>query len=228
MVIWAIDGTGVVGKTWLAVRWAHDHMQDFPDGQLYINLRGFGPSGSAVKPGEAVRGFLDAFGVPAEQIPAGLDAQIGLYRSTLAGQRVLVVLDNARDVEQVRPLLPGSAGCMVLVTSRNQLTGLVAADGARPLSLDLLTAGEARDLLAGRLGAGRVAAEPHAVSEIITWCAGCRSPWPSPPRAARPAPVSRSPGWPGSCATQRAGWMHSMPVTRPPTCGPCSPGPTAP
>ena len=171
MAIWAIDGTGGVGKTWLALRWAHDNVRSFPDGQLHINLRGFGPSGSAVDPAQAVRAFLDAFGVAAERIPAGLDAQIGLYRSTLAGKRVLVVLDNARDVEQVRPLLPGSAGCVVVVTSRNRLTGLVATEGARTLSLDLLTDGEAHDLLAGRLGADRVAAEPHAVSEIIARCA---------------------------------------------------------
>jgi DNA-binding SARP family transcriptional activator/tetratricopeptide (TPR) repeat protein len=172
MVIWAIDGTGGIGKTWLAVRWAHDHVQSFPDGQLYINLRGFGPSGSAVDPAEAVREFLDALGIPAGRIPAGLDAQVRLYRSTLAGKRALIVLDNARDVEQVRPLLPGSPGCMVVVTSRGQLAGLVAADGACPLSLDLLTVGEARDVLASRLGGGRVSAEPAAVAEIIVRCAG--------------------------------------------------------
>jgi tetratricopeptide (TPR) repeat protein len=146
-------------------------MSSFPDGQLYINLRGFGRSGSAVSPAEAVRGFLVALGVAAGQIPAGLDAQTGLYRSMLASRRVLVVLDNARDVEQVRPLLPGSACCLVLVTSRSRLTGLVAAEGARPLPLGLLTAGEARDVLAARLGVGRVTAEARAVGEIIDRCA---------------------------------------------------------
>jgi tetratricopeptide (TPR) repeat protein len=142
-----------------------------PDGQLYVNLRGFGPGGTALDPGEAMRGFLDAFGVPVTQIPEGLDAQAGLYRSLLTGKRVLVVLDNARDAEQVRGLLPGSPGCLAIVTSRNHLTGLVAADGAHPLALDLLTDAGARDLLALRLGAGRVAAEPDAVGEIIERCA---------------------------------------------------------
>jgi tetratricopeptide (TPR) repeat protein len=171
MAIWAINGTGGVGKTWLALRWAHDHAQSFPDGQLYVDLRGFGPSGAAVDPAVAVRGFLNAFGVAAEQIPAGLAAQAALYRSVLAGKRVLVVLDNARDVDQVRPLLPGSAGCLVLVTSRDRLTGLIVADGAQALNLDLPAATEARDLLADRLGADRVAAEPDAVNEIVARCA---------------------------------------------------------
>jgi tetratricopeptide (TPR) repeat protein len=109
--------------------------------------------------------------VPAQRIPAGLPAQIGLYRSLLADRRVLIVLDNARDAEQVRPLLPGSPGCRVVITSRNQLSGLVAADGAHPLTLDLLTTAEAGALLARRLGAERVAAEPDAVDEIIMRCA---------------------------------------------------------
>ena len=165
------ERTGGVGKTWLALRWAHEHAQAFPDGQLYLNLRGFDPSGTVLDPADAAPGLLAAFGIAAEQIPAGLDAQLGLYRSVLSGKQVLMVLDNARDVEQVRPLLPGSAGCLVLVTSRNRLAGLVATHGARPLSLDLLTAGEARDLLAGRLGADRTAAEPDAVAEIIARCA---------------------------------------------------------
>jgi tetratricopeptide (TPR) repeat protein len=117
-----------------------------------------------------VRGFLDALGVAVARIPQGLDAQSGLYRSLLAGKRMLVMLDNARDADQVRPLLPGSPGCLAIVTSRNQLSGLVA-EGARPLSLDLLSTAEARDLLARRLGAGRVAGEPGPVDEIIERCA---------------------------------------------------------
>ena len=169
-VISAVSGTAGVGKTALAVRWAHRVRAEFPDGQLYVNLRGFDPSGAPVAPADAVRGFLDAFEVPAERIPTGFDAQVGLYRSLLTGRRVLVVLDNARDAEQVRPLLPGASGCVVVVTSRSQLIGLVA-EGAHPLPLDLLPVAEARQLLAGRLGAGRVAAEPRAVDEIIAACA---------------------------------------------------------
>jgi tetratricopeptide (TPR) repeat protein len=172
VVVSAIGGTAGVGKTALAVHWAHAVADRFPDGQLYVNLRGFDPCGSApVAPAEAVRGFLDAFGVPTQRIPVALDAQAGLYRSLLAGRRVLAVLDNARDVDQVRPLLPGTPGCLVVVTSRNQLTPLVAIEGAHLLTLDLLSVGEARELLARRLGAARVAAEPQAVDEIIERCA---------------------------------------------------------
>ena len=166
-VITAIHGTAGIGKTALAVYWAHQVADRFPDGQLFVNLRGFDPTGEAMAPREAIRGFLDAFEVPAERIPAGLQAQVGLYRSLLAGKRVLVVLDNARDVEQVGPLLPGAPGCLTVVTSRNTLTGLVAAQGAQPLMLDLLTTDEARQLLMLRLGAARVAGDSTAVDEII-------------------------------------------------------------
>ncbi|WP_329218537.1 tetratricopeptide repeat protein [Streptomyces sp. NBC_01485] len=170
VVISAIDGMAGIGKTTLAVHLAHRVAHRFPDGQLFVDLRGFGPEGSAVAPAEAVRGFLDAFGVPPQRIPAGLDAQAALYRSLVVNRRVLVVLDNARDAEQVRPLLPGAPGCLVLITSRNHLQGLVAANGAHPLTLGLLTINEARDTLINRLGADRVAAEPRAVAEIISLC----------------------------------------------------------
>jgi len=170
-VIFAVSGTAGVGKTALAVHWAHRVAGRFPDGQLYVNLRGFDPGGAARDPGQALRGFLDAFGVPSTRIPDDLAAQVGLFRSLLAGKRVLMVLDNARSAEQVRPLLPGSPGCLAIVTSRDQLAGLVATEGARPLALDLLTAADARDLLAGRLGADRVAAESEAVECIIAACA---------------------------------------------------------
>ncbi|MFC6021370.1 ATP-binding protein [Plantactinospora solaniradicis] len=171
VVISAVDGTAGVGKTALAVCWAHQVADRFPDGQMYVNLRGYDPVGPPMTPTEAVRGFLDSLDVPAERIPLGLDAQVSLYRSVLAGRRVLVVLDNARDAAQVRPLLPSSPGCMALVTSRTQLTSLIVAEGAQPLTVDLLSIDEARELLVRRLGADRVAAEPEPVREIITRCA---------------------------------------------------------
>ncbi|GIJ70531.1 SARP family transcriptional regulator [Virgisporangium ochraceum] len=167
-----IAGTAGVGKTALAVHWAHRVAERFPDGQLYANLRGFGPAGATTEPAAALRGFLIALEVPVQRIPSDLDALAALYRSVLAGRRVLVVLDNARDAEQVRPLIPGSAGCLALVTSRNRLAGLVAAEGARPLELDVLTPAEARDLLAHRIGPRRIHAEPDATSGIVTYCAG--------------------------------------------------------
>ncbi|GIJ76403.1 DNA-binding transcriptional activator of the SARP family [Micromonospora phaseoli] len=172
VAISAVGGMGGIGKTWLALRWAHDNLDRFPDGQLYVNLRGFEPSVAAMPPEMALRGFLDALGVPPGSVPLDLDAQIGLYRSTVSGRRMLIVLDNARDAEQVRPLLPGIPGCAVLVTSRQQLSGLVAAEGADPVTLDLLTAAEARELLASRLGGDRVAAEPRAVEGIVERCSG--------------------------------------------------------
>jgi DNA-binding SARP family transcriptional activator len=171
VVISAVSGTAGVGKTALAVHWAHRVAPRFPDGQFYVNLRGFGPGGQPAEPGEAIRGFLDALGVPAERIPDSVQAQAALYRSLVAGKRMLVVLDNAHDPAQVRPLLPSSPGCLVLVTSRSDLAGMVAADGAYPVSLDLLTTAEASDLLAWRLGQARVASDPQAVQEIIDRCA---------------------------------------------------------
>jgi DNA-binding SARP family transcriptional activator/tetratricopeptide (TPR) repeat protein len=167
-----VTGTAGVGKTTLAIRFARQVASRFPDGQLYVNLRGFDPSGAAADPGTALRGFFEALGVPPRQVPASLEAQTGLFRSLLDGKRMLLLLDNARSTEQVRPLLPGSPGCMVVITSRSQLTGLVAAEGARPLPLDVLSGAEARELLIRRLGAERVAAEPTAVTELIGQSAG--------------------------------------------------------
>ncbi|MEH1166576.1 BTAD domain-containing putative transcriptional regulator [Micromonospora sp. CPCC 205539] len=171
VTIVAISGTPGVGKTALAVHWAHHVADHFPDGQLYVNLRGFDPSGTAAHPAEALRGFLDAFEVAPHRIPVEPAAQAGLYRSLLAGRRVLVVLDNARDAEQVRPLLPGSPGCLVLVSSRTQLTGLVAVEGAHAVQLDLFSRADARYMLAQRIGGSRVAAEPAAIDTLITHCA---------------------------------------------------------
>jgi DNA-binding SARP family transcriptional activator/tetratricopeptide (TPR) repeat protein len=171
LVVAAVSGTAGVGKTALAVRWAHRVAPGFPDGQLYLDLRGFHPSGRAVTRAEAARALLDALNVPRHRVPSDVDAQLGLYRSLLAGRRVLVLLDNARDADQVRPLLPGSATCLVVVTSRDQLTSLVAAEAAHPLLLDPLPVAEARDLLARRVGADRVAAAEAATDEIIARCA---------------------------------------------------------
>lgn len=167
VVIAVISGTAGVGKTTLAVHFAHRVASRFPDGQLHVNLHGFDPSRAPVTPEDAIHGLLQGLGVPADQIPASLEARTRLYRSLLADRRTLVLLDNARDAGQVRPLLPGGTGCMVLVTSRNQLTGLVAAEAAVPVTLGVLSAGEAREMLRGRLGSLRVKAESAAVSRLI-------------------------------------------------------------
>ena len=172
VLVTAIGGTAGVGKTALAVHWARRIAHRYPDGQLYVNLRGFDPTGEPVAPAEALGGFLDAFDIPAGRIPDGVAARTARFRSLLAGRRVLVVLDNARDAEQVRPLLPGEPGCLAVVTSRHRLDGLVATDGAYPVTLPLLSTVEARELLVRRLGAARVAAEPDAVDQIVAHCAG--------------------------------------------------------
>jgi tetratricopeptide (TPR) repeat protein len=166
----AIDGLAGIGKTTFAIHWAHRIAKHFADGQLYLNLRGFDPSGSATAPADALYALLHSLGVPASHIPDGLDARAGLYRSVLAGKRVLIVLDNARDVQQVRPLLPGRPGCLIIATSRSPLIGLAMTDGARLLTLDLPSPPTAMQTLERRLGAGRVAAEPEAVAEIIQLC----------------------------------------------------------
>jgi DNA-binding SARP family transcriptional activator/tetratricopeptide (TPR) repeat protein len=167
-----ITGTAGVGKTTLAVRFARQVMASFPDGQLYVNLRGFDPASSPVAPGPALQGFLEALGVPSRHVPPALEAASALLRTLLATRRVLFLLDNAHDAEQVRPLLPGSPGCLVVVTSRSQLTGLVVTEGARPLPLDVLGVGEATELLTRRLGAARVIAEPDAVAALVDQAAG--------------------------------------------------------
>jgi DNA-binding SARP family transcriptional activator/Tfp pilus assembly protein PilF len=163
-----VMGTAGVGKTSLAVHWAHRARDGFPDGQLYVDLNGFDASGTPMPPEEAIRGFLDALGVLGPKIPRGLRAQTALYRSLLADRRVLILLDNAYDSDQVRPLLPGSPGCLVVVTSRNTLSGLVATEAALPVHVDLLSTEEARGLLAYRLGDG---ADDEAMNEVIARCA---------------------------------------------------------
>ena len=152
-----ISGTAGVGKTALAVHWAHRHRDDFPDGQLYVNLAGYAPA-PPLPPERALAGFLRALGVPAERIPPEADEAAALYRSLLADRRVLVVLDNARSPDQVRPLLPGGAGCLTVITSRDRLAGLAVREGARLLPLGVLRPGEALAVLAAVLGADRVGA----------------------------------------------------------------------
>jgi tetratricopeptide (TPR) repeat protein/transcriptional regulator with XRE-family HTH domain len=168
-VIMAIAGTAGVGKTALAVRWAHRVAGRFPDGQLFLNLHGYGP-GAPMSPLQALAQLLQGLGVAAERVPMEVQAAAGLYRSLLAGRRVLVALDNARNAEQVRLLVPGSPGCLVLVTSRDQLAGLSATHSARRLTLDVLPPGEAVILLTWVLGAERVGAEPAAASELAEVC----------------------------------------------------------
>lgn len=170
--VWAIIGNAGTGKTALALHWAHQAAEGFPDGQLYIDLKGFTAGHKPVPPGDALRGFLHALGARPPHIPDSLAAQTGLYRSLLAGKRVLIVCDNAKSAAQLRPLLPGDGTCPVLITSRGRLTGLAAAEGAQLVSLDVLPDGDAYQLLAGRLGRERLTAEPAAAAELIRLCAG--------------------------------------------------------
>ena len=175
VAICAIDGMVGIGKTTFAIHWAHHVAKHFVDGQLYLNLHGFDASASAMTPADALGALLYSLGVPAGHMPDDPDARAGLYRSVLAGKRILIMLDNARDVEQVRPLLPGSLlpgspGCLVIATSRNPLAGLAMTEGARLLTLKLPSMLTAREMLERRLGEDRVAVEPEAVEEIIELC----------------------------------------------------------
>ncbi|MFD2465077.1 ATP-binding protein [Amycolatopsis samaneae] len=168
--ITTLAGTAGVGKTTLAVHWAHRVEHHFTDGTLFANLRGYGPS-APLAPGLVLTSFLRVLGVRENRIPAELDAQASLYRTVLADRRVLVLLDNASTADQVRPLLPGSPGCLVLVTSRASLTGLIVAEAASQVPLDLFALGEAKTLLRNILRSERVDAEPGAVADLIAVCA---------------------------------------------------------
>ncbi|MGJ5826237.1 BTAD domain-containing putative transcriptional regulator [Streptomyces ossamyceticus] len=168
-VLAAITGTGGVGKTALAVHWAHRVRDRFPDGELFVDLRGHSAQ-APVRPVEALARFLLALGVAAERIPGTPEAAADLYRTLSAGRRMLVVLDNAVDPEQVRPLLPGGLGCLVLVTSRDRLAGLTARDGARRIGVDVLAPEESRLLLRRMLGESRVDADPQAAADLAHAC----------------------------------------------------------
>ncbi|AXX33589.1 tetratricopeptide repeat protein [Actinosynnema pretiosum subsp. pretiosum] len=165
-----VTGTAGVGKTSLAVHWAHRVSAAFPDGQLYVNLRGYDP-GPPVTPAHALDHFLRSLRDPGEPVPADLESRAAAYRSMLAGRRVLVLLDNASDVAQVRPLLPGTAGCLVVITSRSRLAGLVARDGAHRLVLDVLTEPQALELLHGVTDTHRPPDDPAQLVELAGLCA---------------------------------------------------------
>lgn len=169
VVVTLISGMAGVGKTALAVHWARRVRNRFPDGQLWVNLRGHAP-GEPLSPAEVLTRFLHALGVPAEQVPVDLDEMAALYRSLLAGRRALIVLDNARSAEQVRPMLPGDPGCVVVITSRDRLRGLIAHDGAHSVDLPELSSDESVELLTRLLGADRVASEPAAVARLAHAC----------------------------------------------------------
>ncbi len=163
-----ISGSPGVGKTALAVRWAHDAAEQFPDGQMYIDLRGYGPD-SPVSPADALAYLLGALGVAALSIPDGTAERAAIYRGLLADRQVLIVLDNASGSAQVRSLLPGGGKCAVVVTSRDPLAGLVAREGASRLELDVLPSAEAVDLLHDLIGA-RVTDEPRAAAALVSYC----------------------------------------------------------
>jgi DNA-binding SARP family transcriptional activator len=167
----AITGTAGIGKSALALRWAHRVADRFPDGQLYVNLRGYDPVSPPLDALSAVRGFLESFGTPADAIPREPHAQVALYRSLLSGRRVLIVLDNVRNTDQARLLLPGAAGAMALITSRDDLTGLAALEGAARIPLALLGAAESRHLLAGHVGADRIARHAETADALVELCA---------------------------------------------------------
>jgi tetratricopeptide (TPR) repeat protein len=169
VVISTLSGSAGVGKTALAIHWAHRVAHRFPDGQLYVNLRGYDPD-QPVDPADALARFLTALGVADPDIPIETDARAARYRTETAGRRMLIVLDNASTVEQVRPLLPGTPSCPVLVTSRDSLAGLVALHGATRLDLDLLPPADAIALLRRLIGS-RAEADPAATSALAGRCA---------------------------------------------------------
>ncbi|WP_439660267.1 BTAD domain-containing putative transcriptional regulator [Lentzea sp. HUAS TT2] len=171
-VISAIAGTGGIGKTSLALHWAHRRADRFPDGQLFVDLRGFSPAEEPMGVDEALGGLLHALGVEPGHLPAGTQARSALFRSLVAGRRMVLVLDNAAGTDQVVPLLPGSDLCTVIVTSRNRLPGLVTRHAVQHVLPAELTVYEARALLTARLGVRRLRAEPVAADELVATCGG--------------------------------------------------------
>lgn len=170
-VITSVAGMGGVGKTALMIRWAHQRTDLFPDGQLYVTLRGRpGDADASVR--QALHHLLTCLGVPVPELPASLEDATASYRALLAGRRALVLVDDARTADQVRPLLPGGPGCFVIVTSRSSLTGLVACDGARQLTLHPMPDDDAMNLLRQLLGDERFDREPAGVAGLADICAG--------------------------------------------------------
>lgn len=168
----AVTGPGGIGKTWLVLRWAHDNLDRFPDGQLYLDLRGFDPRSAPLAPRAAILGLLAGLGVRDEELPSHVDAQIGLYRSLVADKRMLIVLDNARESSQLTPLLPGGSTCTTLVTSRHVLPALSALHDTVRVRLDVMDRADAHAALAAHLGADRLAAEPGTAAELLDRCDG--------------------------------------------------------
>lgn len=168
----AIVGMAGIGKTSLAAYWARSAAGHFPDGQLFANLRGCGPGGGPLSPAEVTGRFLVALGVPESEVPSASDARFGLYRELLGTRRMLVVLDNVHNAEQIRPLLSAPSGCFVLVTGRSRLTGLAVSHGARLLPLESLSENESRELLTRAIGTARMETDPDAVDEILLACSG--------------------------------------------------------
>ncbi|WP_406208268.1 tetratricopeptide repeat protein [Kitasatospora sp. NBC_01560] len=191
----AVVGAPGVGKTALARHWAHARREHFRDGRLFVDLRGHSAL-PTLRPGDVLAQFLRALGTPPDRLPTAEDEAAALYRTLLADKQMLIVLDNARDAEQVRPLLPGAPGCAVVITSRSRLAGLVAGDGALQLSLDVLDQDEARQLLSSTIGESRVAAEEEAARRLVRVCGGL----PLAIRIAGADLLARNAGIAGYCA----------------------------
>ena len=226
VVISAVSGTAGVGKTALALRWAHRVWGEFPDGQLYVDLRGYDPD-QPLSPGYVLAGFLRALGVPGAEIPPEADERAASYRSLLDGRRILIVLDNASSIEQVRPLLPGTPSALVVVTSRDSLAGLVARHGARRLNLDLLPPEDAVALLRALIGE-RVAAEPNAAAALAGQCARLPLALRVAAELAAVRPTTPLAALVEELADQqrRLEALDAPVVTRAPRSVRCSPGPT--